>query len=464
MSVTRITDLDELALNVRERTSKSYIIEAINAYRGGAYRSAIISTWIAVSYDLIAKLRELASQGDAAAVSWIGNLDKAILNNQVKALQTLEESILETAQSSFEFFAPHELEDLQRLKKDRNYCAHPAFVAEDLLFQPTPDLVRAHIVHAVIHLLSQEPTQGRKALDRLREDLLRESFPDDIESITIFMNSKYLNRARKSLVESIIDVLIKTILKGDDSDFKGKRTRLIRTILVVSHRHPVIYEQRMSTKFRDIADGLNDDQILSVLRLVSMDNRCWNWLSDTTRIRLRHIINKADNNFIIRLALVYKLFDLLTIDELRPLLLSVFSMADETTQRNIISKNPRSEFAARAIELFSTARGFRGAEALGESVIEPMIPFFSAEDTNKIIKISRENDQIWRAGGIKDILIELFDKTLRYIQQTKVEWRLFVEQAAIFNGIDAYYSYPELQERLRSRNIDFNIPLKDDDN
>jgi len=40
MKEVRITDLDELALKVRDRISRSYILEAIDAYRG-AYRSSV---------------------------------------------------------------------------------------------------------------------------------------------------------------------------------------------------------------------------------------------------------------------------------------------------------------------------------------------------------------------------------------------------------------------------------------
>ena len=53
MNHIRLTDLDELALSVREIKAKSYITEAIDAYRGGAYRAAIVSTWIAVTFDII---------------------------------------------------------------------------------------------------------------------------------------------------------------------------------------------------------------------------------------------------------------------------------------------------------------------------------------------------------------------------------------------------------------------------
>jgi hypothetical protein len=50
MNSVKLTDLDELILNVRDKTSRSYISEAVNAYRGSAYRAAIVATWIAVSY------------------------------------------------------------------------------------------------------------------------------------------------------------------------------------------------------------------------------------------------------------------------------------------------------------------------------------------------------------------------------------------------------------------------------
>src|SRR5690606_13064122 len=43
------SDIDSLVLAVRDRESRRLIGEAITAYRGGAFRSAIMSTWIAVA-------------------------------------------------------------------------------------------------------------------------------------------------------------------------------------------------------------------------------------------------------------------------------------------------------------------------------------------------------------------------------------------------------------------------------
>ncbi len=86
----RLTDLDELVQNVKNITSKSYIIEAINAYRGGAYRAAIISVWIAVVCDIISKIRFLANKNDGDAGKLIhdfhNHLDKKKKKRKKKEL------------------------------------------------------------------------------------------------------------------------------------------------------------------------------------------------------------------------------------------------------------------------------------------------------------------------------------------------------------------------------------------
>ncbi len=78
MIQTHLVDLDELVQTVRETNAREYIAEAIAAYRARAYRSAIMGTWVAVAYDIIAKTRELAVEGDGAAVTFATALDAGL--------------------------------------------------------------------------------------------------------------------------------------------------------------------------------------------------------------------------------------------------------------------------------------------------------------------------------------------------------------------------------------------------
>src|ERR1700679_2391599 len=100
MIQTHLVDLDELVQTVRYISTREYIAEAIAAYRALAYRSAIMGTWIAVAYDIIGKIRELAVQGDATAVTFSTALDSAIAQKQtnyvqaIKTLQGIENDLL----------------------------------------------------------------------------------------------------------------------------------------------------------------------------------------------------------------------------------------------------------------------------------------------------------------------------------------------------------------------------------
>ena len=82
-----LSDLDELLLTVRDITSRVYMLEAVNAYRAGVYRAAVVSTWVAVVYDLIGKFRELAASGDPAANARVAKIDNWIQNNNKIEMQ-----------------------------------------------------------------------------------------------------------------------------------------------------------------------------------------------------------------------------------------------------------------------------------------------------------------------------------------------------------------------------------------
>lgn len=65
--MTGLADLDELVLRCKSAAAKAYINEATSCYFAGAYRSAIVATWIAVVYDFVDKLKDLELAGDANA-------------------------------------------------------------------------------------------------------------------------------------------------------------------------------------------------------------------------------------------------------------------------------------------------------------------------------------------------------------------------------------------------------------
>lgn len=62
-----IAGFDELILQCSNEHARTQIREAVKCYEASAYRAAIVGAYVAVSFDLIDKLRILAAAGDGAA-------------------------------------------------------------------------------------------------------------------------------------------------------------------------------------------------------------------------------------------------------------------------------------------------------------------------------------------------------------------------------------------------------------
>jgi hypothetical protein len=89
-----LEDLDELILRCRDVRTREYIREAVSSYRVGAFRSAIVGTWIAVCFDLIGKFRELALAGDKEAEKQVHELDALRRDEDLSRALKFEKSLL----------------------------------------------------------------------------------------------------------------------------------------------------------------------------------------------------------------------------------------------------------------------------------------------------------------------------------------------------------------------------------
>lgn len=192
MAENGLHSLDALVLSVRDAETRRLAQEAVTAYQAGAYRAAILSIWVAICADIISKLKELATGGDAAAAVTVKDLATWICASDLRNLQQFENGLIELARDKFEMLLPHEATDLLRLRDDRNLCAHPAFVSDDALFSPTAELTRTHIAHAILHLLSRAPVQGKQLIARFDRDLQGGSFPKKPDEIEVVLRQNYL--------------------------------------------------------------------------------------------------------------------------------------------------------------------------------------------------------------------------------------------------------------------------------
>lgn len=204
---------EEMVLKCPDGDARTYVRDAIRCYESGAYRAAIVSAYIAVCFDLIEKLRILASAGDPAAAKEVETLSNLQTQherndqNAISGLLTFERNLLEVFRDKFAFFGIDEFDQLSRLRFDRNRCAHPSFTKSSEPFQPSAELARLHIRNAIEHVVSQPPKQGKAALAALEATVLAPYFPDKIPEIVARLKGSGLSNARPSLTKAFIDEL-----------------------------------------------------------------------------------------------------------------------------------------------------------------------------------------------------------------------------------------------------------------
>jgi hypothetical protein len=243
-------DLDELILLCRDKLAKKFIQEAVACYRAGAYRSCIVSTWNAVVFDFLHKLRELELLGDKSAAEMLQRFEKISSEEKVKELWQFESDIPNNALTKFELISPIERSDIERLHKDRSRCAHPSMTSLEEPFEATAELARYHLRSAVTHLLQRPPVQGRAACERIFRDIKSENFPVEPELAIQFFQKGPLARARFSLIKTVVIGLTKSLLIEELPE--DERLRQFSALNAIASIYPKETKEILDDKLSEI--------------------------------------------------------------------------------------------------------------------------------------------------------------------------------------------------------------------
>ncbi|WP_408950003.1 hypothetical protein [Lysobacter sp. Hz 25] len=392
---TTLSDLDELVLRCRDDRARRLISEATASYNAGAFRAAIVSTWVAVCLDLIDKFRELALTGDKNAEKLAEKIELIRSTNNLSAALAFEREILTTAKS-FELLSPMELFDLQRLQDDRNRCAHPSLIAEETDYRPPAELARLHIVSAIDHLLQHPPVQGKQALARLEEEIFSEYFPKSSKEALKVLSNGPLNKPRESLVRSIILEIIKRMAMPAHALRRGG---LIAALEAISLMHGQVYEDTIRKKLPQILRNYRDN-VFSAISLAKVVPRSWPVLEPDLIAKFEIYVDTLSSDD----------FDIIesTIDiaPLRSRTLARIARASRVDfEQSTFFYHP-PEALDRVIELYKKSRNYDEANSWARYVIY-CAREFSAKQVIAVIEAAGENPEISNSFGFNDVATEL---------------------------------------------------------
>ncbi len=394
----QLVDLDALLVQIREPKSRAYFDDALRAYRAGAHRSAIASVWVAVAFDLIAKYRELAAQGDAEAQTFVQAWDEAVTNQNTLGLLQLERDLPKHAHKKLAILDQYGLRAVERLVQDRHTCAHPAFVGQDDLFEPSKELARLHLVSAVEVVLSQMPVQGRSLFEAFGRDLVSPGFPSSRMAVTDFVDRKYLQRLRPPAQRQFGVVLAKSAIRGTPEAWNTASEKVLWSLEALRNRTQEAWQPTQALLIRLI----NDDDPASRQRSVAVLSafpELAEHLNETTRAVFSNLAATAaerDDWFAFRLAAV---------PEFAPVLIeSLENLADDKAAY-VLSTAALPHFVPDAVERFGRAASFRSAENRAEQFLVSVAHLLSPEHWDLICCATVRNNQIYNAAGIPQLLL-----------------------------------------------------------
>ncbi|OYQ76096.1 hypothetical protein [Wohlfahrtiimonas chitiniclastica] len=385
-----LIDLDELLLKCRDKSAREYINDAIKCYKAGAYRASIVSTWLAVMYDIINKLQELSLSNDAAARVKYEEYQKSASKAELSELLKFERTILKYCLNDLNIISHIEFNNLERIREDRNKCAHPSVSADNEIFQPTPELARQHIRIAVESLLAHPPAQGTKALESLIKIIQSEYFPKDLEQITQTLQASPLHNARTSLVRNFVIICLKEMF---NQSMQSDIEKYYNILKVTNNMYPDIYVETLNTKISNIIRSLDDQCLSTVLKvIIQYIPDLYSYLETDIQIKLIEYIKQElfSNSF-------GHLPETVKILEHKDFAPTVQSIIDNLSSQKIANISwlgePEPFMYDVIIKRYCESKSFSEANELGK-ILKTTIKNLTIEQLSLINKAAQENSQI----------------------------------------------------------------------
>lgn len=416
-----LTDLDELVLLCRDERAKAYLREAVASYRVGAFRAAIVATWIAVCFDFIEKLQELALAGDKEAEEQVVKLEKIRSSGDITSALKFERGLLTVARDKFEFISPLEFIDLEHLQEDRNRCAHPSLIAEGQAYNPSAELARFHISSAVRKVLQHPPAQGKYALDRLIKEVASDYFPTTAEAANEYLSTGPLRKARDSLVRNFIIHLLKYFIL-ENSDYQYKR-RISASLQAIAALHPIPYTLTLTEKLSPILRQIEDSALFSTLNFFTRVPDCWQFLDDDLRQKLINYVSDMPTDHFEHIESALEISELKNSAEAR------IKKATKNEISSLLYLDPPVQISDRFIDIYLDSTSFQEANSWAEKMMSYSSDF-TEDQVRRILNNISKNNQLLESRKIGPLIKILRNQKILLINE--------FENLLRNNGLEAY--------------------------
>jgi hypothetical protein len=400
-------DIEYFVSDIKNANVKEYIEESIKSYNSGSFRASITYIWLAVFMDINQKIEQLSVLGEQEAIAIINKIEKIRKDNNIQEMLSFERDILTIAKEKFSLFDDITMVDLKRIQEDRNRSVHPLLSYEGLLYKPSAEQARTHLINAYTKLLNEPNVYGKSAINRLFELIYSTIFPIDYLKAKIVLESSYLKSPKDSLLNNFTIAMLKQYLK-EPLEFRRK-IAIENTLKYLFEKKRGNIENIIGNKLPTIINFANNNELLKILKLILLDNYFYNLFDDAQKILINNFVMHCPSGNLDMLDELAKIPDIGTFAETRIKNTDrqeLFEYIDEIPWA--IPKSIRKAMTNEYIKSinFDLANGFA-------RVIIAAIPEMEKDELNELIIGIGKNGQISNSFQAESVLRKI-NNTKKY--------------------------------------------------
>lgn len=401
-----LLDVEILEERVRGVAARSSVREAVRCYKAGAYRSCVISTWIALVHDFVGKFRDLAIHGDVAAKKLVAEFDRIQADRDTNAALKFEREVLDISLKDFELISPQEYTELRRLFEDRNRFGHPNLNQDSEILDATPELARTHLRSAVEYVLERPPVQGKEALAQIQAATESAYFPRNLEDAEVVLATTPLIRAKRNVVREFYMGCVASLIREKPSIDVFERR--LSAAAACRKLHPEIVNSLIDERVQLVFDKTDDSDLPYLIILCVRAPELAKKISAGLRIRLAAYVKKMPDETLAVLNFASEL------EFLKGAVVERLATVTSTQLRDFTQKAARdpSRFVVeRAVEMLVKSKSFDSSNAVSTAISERMVSLLHPADVERLVEAAC-NDEVSGSFNYAPLLKKLAEAGL----------------------------------------------------
>ncbi|WP_053725261.1 hypothetical protein [Streptomyces sp. WM6378] len=434
-------DLDDRVNRVYNPDVRPLVQEAHRCYSSGSARGAIVLAWTAVCADLITKAQTLKEDGEAAAADLVATVEKAQGSKEEEAIPlmlSVERTLLDTAET-LELIDHTQKKQLERLRDDRNMCAHPSLRPLGEPYEPTMEYARAHLAAALEAVLIHPPSQGRKIVKSFAAHVADPAYAFD----AAYLAYAFFDRVRPSARVKVVEFAAKfAILEIDAPELsitpERYADRMAACLRCFAARDAALAKSAVAKQMARLERADPGVQLRALARLGDLP-AFWASMAAPMRALFNTRIESigdtqppgrmSDENVNV-LALVAHP----EIREGLPALVTAFEALSAARTVRVIAARPDPYFVPFLPELLEQAGSFDTGEFRAANAVLPCATFFDLEQLRAVLRQWQDNDQCW-GRAMPSYLIELYELTAHLGPARDTVWRDFLTELLPYDDV-----------------------------